>query len=76
MGRHKFYHFRIWYRGPLAAYVKSVLLDPTALSRPYLHADRVQQMVDDHATGRRNHTLQIHKLLSLELIQRQLVEQN
>ena len=27
LGRHKFYHFRIWYRDALAPYVKEMLLD-------------------------------------------------
>src|SRR5262249_2474339 len=31
LGRHKFTHFRVWYRGPLASYVRDVLLDSRAL---------------------------------------------
>jgi asparagine synthase (glutamine-hydrolysing) len=39
LGRHKFYHFRYWYRNQLAGFLKDVLLDPRSLARPYL--DRV-----------------------------------
>ena len=35
LGRHKFSHFRSWYKGPLSRYIRDVLLDPSALSRPY-----------------------------------------
>ena len=34
LGRHKYYHFRVWYRDALSKYVREMLLDPAALSRP------------------------------------------
>jgi asparagine synthase (glutamine-hydrolysing) len=74
LGRHKFYHFRVWYRDQLAGYIKSMLLDPRALARPYVRKERVEQIVNDHASGRGNHTSELHRLLRLELIQRQLIE--
>ncbi len=75
LGRQKFYHFRIWYRNELAGHVKSVLLDPRTLARPYLNARYVEDIVTAHVKGSGNHTLEIHKLLTSEMIQRQLVEQ-
>ncbi len=75
LGRHKFYHFRIWYRDQLSEYVKSVLLDPKAISRPYLKGKRLQQIVNAHLEGRRNYTAEISKLLTAELTQRVLFEQ-
>ena len=48
LGRHKFYHFRMWFRDELAEYIKSVLLDPQSLSRPYLQKRRVEQIVQEH----------------------------
>jgi len=74
LGRHKYYHFRYWYRTDLAPFVKDVLLDPRALSRPYLDARRVERMVHDHTAGRGNYTSEIHLLLTTELIHRQLLE--
>jgi asparagine synthase (glutamine-hydrolysing) len=76
LGRQKFYHFRVWYRDELSAYVKEVLLDPRTLGRPYLNGRRVEEIVQAHVRGWGNHTLAIHKLLTSELIQRQLIEQN
>src|SRR4051812_44109320 len=74
LGRHKFYHFRVWYRDKLASFVREVLLDPTSLSRPYLNGEKVERLVHDHLSGRRNHTLGLHKLLTAELLQRTLFD--
>jgi asparagine synthase (glutamine-hydrolysing) len=70
LGRHKFYHFRVWYRGALSNYVQEMLLDPLTLSRPYLDRKAVEAMVRSHVKGDRNFTNEIHKLLSLELMHR------
>jgi asparagine synthase (glutamine-hydrolysing) len=75
LGRHKFYHFRYWYRNQLASYLKAILLDARSLSRMYLNRRRVEQMVLDHTSGRRNHTLDIHRILTSELMHRQLIDQ-
>jgi len=74
LGRHKFYHFRTWYRDRLSRYLKDVLLDPRALGRPYLRRGAVEPMLGQHLRGARNFTSELHQLLTLELIQRQLVD--
>lgn len=74
LGRHKFYHFRIWYRDSLSQYVQEMLLDPRTLSRPYIERDRVPSIVRSHLKGTANYTLEIHKLLTIELIQRLFVD--
>jgi asparagine synthase (glutamine-hydrolysing) len=70
LGRHKFYHFRLWYRDALSAYVRDMLLDPRTLSRPYLDGRTLEAMVRGHLKGARNHTTAIHKVLTLELVHR------
>ena len=70
LGRHKFAHFRLWYRDELAEYVKAVLLDEKTLSRSYLNRKAVEKMVISHTKGYENHTNKITNLLTLELIQR------
>ena len=76
LGRHKFHHFRVYYRGALAGYVKDVLLDPRSRSRPYVHGDFLETMVNAHVGGYRNYTTEIHKLLTCELIHRLFLEQH
>jgi asparagine synthase (glutamine-hydrolysing) len=74
LGRHKFYHFRVWYRDQLSDYVREILLDPRSLSRPYIERKSLEAIVLGHTKGNRNYTTEIHKLLSLELLHRVLLD--
>jgi len=74
LGRHKFCHFRAWYRDQLSPYVKDVLLDSRTRARPFLQGACLGEMVRSHTTGRRNHTLDIHRILTTELFYRRLIE--
>lgn len=75
LGRHKFYHFRVWYRDKLSPYLRDVLLDSRTRARPYLNGQQLEKMVNSHIKGYGNYTSEIHRLLTVELIQRQLIEQ-
>jgi asparagine synthase (glutamine-hydrolysing) len=70
LGRHKVFHFRIWYRDVLAGYVQEMLLDPRSLGRPYIGRKRLEEVVRSHLKGDRNYTTEIHKVLTLELLHR------
>lgn len=74
LGRHKPCHFRVWYRDALAGYVREILLDAKALSRPYVDRAGMKAAVSGHLKGNRNHTTEIHKLLTLELVHRLLLD--
>jgi asparagine synthase (glutamine-hydrolysing) len=73
LGRHKLLHFRVWYRDALSQYVREMLLDEATLSRPYIDRKGVEAVVNGHLEEGRNYTTEIHKLLTLELIHRQLL---
>jgi asparagine synthase (glutamine-hydrolysing) len=70
LGRHKFAHYRVWYRDMLSGYVREMLLDQRTLSRPYLQEKKVETVVNGHLKGDRNYTTAIHTVLSLELLHR------
>jgi asparagine synthase (glutamine-hydrolysing) len=70
LGRHKYYHFRVWYRDPLAGYLREILLDSRTLSRPYWQRNNLEAMLQHHIKGDRNYTNEIHRVLSLELAHR------
>jgi asparagine synthase (glutamine-hydrolysing) len=74
LGRHKPFHFRVWYRDQLHDYVRQILLDKQALDRPYVSRAGVERIVNGHLRGNRNYTTEIHRLLSLELAHRLFVE--
>lgn len=70
LGRHKFTHYRVWYRDVLASYVREMLLDRRALSRQYVRRQNVESLVQRHLKGAHNYTNEIHTLLTLELLHR------
>jgi asparagine synthase (glutamine-hydrolysing) len=74
LGRHKVFHFRIWYRDFLARYVREMLLDVRSLSRPYIERKMLESVVRGHLKGDRNYTNEIHKTLTLEIIHRLLLD--
>jgi asparagine synthase (glutamine-hydrolysing) len=76
LGRHKFNHYRVWYRDALSAYVRQTLLDSRALSRPYLNREGVERVVEGHLSGGLNFTTEIHQLLTLELIHQTFIDAN
>jgi asparagine synthase (glutamine-hydrolysing) len=74
LGRHKPFHFRVWYRDHLRDYVRQMLLEKRSLTRPYLTRSGVERVVNGHLRGDRNYTTEIHRLLALELGHRLFVE--
>jgi asparagine synthase (glutamine-hydrolysing) len=76
IGRHKFHHFRIWYRDQLSPWLKEILLDPAARCRSYLRPNSLERMLKAHTKGHRNYAFEIHKVLTLEFIQRKLIGLN
>ena len=74
LGRHKVFHFRVWYRDELANYVREMLLDSRSLSRPYVSPEKVRSIVNGHLKGDHNYTTEIHRLLTLELTHRQFLD--
>ena len=74
LGRHKFCHFRVWYRDNLSQYVRDILLDPLSLSRPYVQRKTLETMVSEHLKGDHNYTTEITRLLTLELQHRLFID--
>jgi asparagine synthase (glutamine-hydrolysing) len=73
LGRHKFYHFRIWYRDQLRDYLKSSV--NSRYQPSCFREGSIGQIVDGHLAGRANRTLTLHKMLTVQLIERFLVQQ-
>lgn len=74
LGRHKFYHYRVWYRDVLGNYIREMLLDSRSLSRPYLERDVLESVVKQHLEGKRNYTSTLHKILTLEHFHRLFID--
>ena len=55
-----------WFREGLKDYAYEVLLDPQTVGRGILRPDAVRALLDEHASGQRNHGQRIWTLLTLE----------
>ncbi len=56
-----------WMRGPLADYMRSVLLQKSVMEWGVFDRHNLQSCIDDHISGRRNNGLLLNKLLQLAL---------
>lgn len=74
LGQHKFYHFRVWYRDELASCIREILLDQRTLERSFFRPELLEKMVSSHIKGDSNYTLEIHRALTVELMQRTLID--
>jgi asparagine synthase (glutamine-hydrolysing) len=64
-----------WFRAELKDMAYDVLLSPSATARNIFRRDYVQQLLDEHVSGRHNHHSRLWALLMLELWFRMWVDQ-
>ena len=57
----------IWLRGPLRGLVRDTLLSDRARQRGITNARRVEEMIQEHESGRRNNSFFLYLLIVLEL---------
>jgi asparagine synthase (glutamine-hydrolysing) len=60
-----------WFRGNLRELFADTLLSPASLQRGYFQPAFVRRIVDEHLTGRRDHTLRLWQLVIFEKWQQQ-----
>ena len=76
VGSHKIEHYRLWFRDQLFDYIHSMLSDRLTATRPYLNRQAYNKLVTSHRRGSRNCMNEINRLLTLELVQRLLLERD
>jgi asparagine synthase (glutamine-hydrolysing) len=76
LGSHKIEHYRLWFRDQLFGYVESMLCDGPTATRPYLNRQSYRKLVASHRAGTRNNMNAINTLVTLELVQRLLIERD
>jgi asparagine synthase (glutamine-hydrolysing) len=74
LGRHKFLAYRRWFQVELAPYIREVLSDPRTAQMPYWNGGSLASFAEDHISGRCNHLKEIDAVLTLEAVQRVLLE--
>jgi asparagine synthase (glutamine-hydrolysing) len=73
-GRHKFQHFRQWSQGCLVEYLKDTINRNIRDLSDYFKIKCVQVIIDEHFNGKRNYLNEIDKILTLCLVQRNLLK--
>jgi len=63
-----------WFRNELKDYARDVLLDPSTLARGHFRPQALSRLLDEHQSGRFDHSYRLWALLVLELWQRRWVE--
>jgi hypothetical protein len=71
-GTHRFLRYHNWFRDELASYVKESLTDAGSLQIPFLNANFLKSMADEHISGRKNYSEEINAVLTLCAIDRLL----
>lgn len=63
-----------WMRNELKDLIVTVLLEPQTMQRGYFNPRAIRRLLDEHLSGRRDHSPRIWRLLMFELWQRNFVE--
>jgi asparagine synthase (glutamine-hydrolysing) len=64
----------VWFRGNLRELFSDTLLSPTSLQRGYFQPGFVRQIVNEHVSGKRDHTLRLWQLVVFERWHQQYVD--
>lgn len=73
LGLHKFLAYRKWFRYELAPYAAQVIGDARTRELPFWNSAALPPIVPEHANGRRNRLRDIHAVLTLEAVDRMLI---
>lgn len=74
LGQHKYLPYRLWFKHELATYLGDTLLNSHTLQMPYWNSSFIKTIVDDHINGNKNYLREIHALLTLEAVDRLLIQ--
>lgn len=75
-GLHKYLPYRSWFQRELADYVKNVVSDARAQHALFFNLDFLEYMVREHICGRKNYTLELNAVLTLEAVERLLLREH
>jgi asparagine synthase (glutamine-hydrolysing) len=70
--RHRYLHYRPWFRNELAAYLNEVVSDSRIRLSPFWNADFIDRLAQEHTCGRKNYLREINAVLTLEAVERLL----
>jgi asparagine synthase (glutamine-hydrolysing) len=72
-GPHRYLRYSRWFRRELSGFIRDMLADKGVGERPYINRPALERLAVSHLEGQRNHTQEINRILTLELIHRGLL---
>ena len=72
LGLHKYLHYRRWFRRELAGYLQDAITKVRNRQTPFWDPHFLEQMVEDHTSGRKNYVHEINAVLTLDAVERLL----
>ena len=73
-GYHKYLHYRRWFERELANYVRSSVRRARLEGTPFWNADFLEVFAEEHITGRKNYTLELNAVMTLDAVDRLLLK--
>jgi asparagine synthase (glutamine-hydrolysing) len=74
VGLHKYLHYRRWFQRELADYLKDIVSNARTQQAWFWNRGFLEKMVTDHVEGRRNYVSEINAVVTLEAIERLLLQ--
>jgi len=71
-GLHKFLHYNDWFRHELSGYLQSALNTPQVRQSRFWNPYFVKRIASEHIAGRKNYSLEVNAVLTLEAVERLL----
>ena len=65
-----------WFRNEMKEFIQEILLDNSSLSRGYFKKEAITTLLNEHISGRIDHTFHIWALLNFELWHRKFIDMN
>src|SRR5437870_13850836 len=74
IGRHKFHHFRVWYRDELSRWLREWLLDRDGRGRSNFGPNLLEEILKALISGRQNKPLELTKIWPVESIKGKMMK--
>lgn len=72
LGLHKFLHYRSWFQKEFAPYVRDMVAASRLRLDEFFDPDFLETMTEEHIARKKNHSLEISTVLTLEAVERVL----
>jgi len=76
LGRHKFQHFRLWMQSSFSRYLQEIINKKCKEVEGFFEHHEVENMMNEHFSGKNNYTNEIDKILTIIMTQDCLFKDN